>query len=417
MRRLWRRTLIAAVAATLPGSLVACGGGDSGSAGESGPTTLRVIVNITPNLTEAYWTELFGKYEAAHPDVKVKLELTGTISASAKLTQDLAAGDPPDIAQQITPTKDNVSLLADLSDQAWVKDTPLSEQYAIDGKPYVVGVGEQIQSLVFYNKAAFTKAGLDAAKIKTLDDFGAAMAKLKAAGYTPLQTAGQWVPGAQFSMMADAGVLTKDPDWTVKRTAKQVSFKDSGYLDYFKDYKSWIDSGYLDKSALGLTYADGQTAFLNGKSAMYMMGSFFVPAVDQAKKSDQIGVFTMPTDGAYPSGQFGNIASPYVVVNQSKHKSQAIDFVRWLVTDPAAIESQLASDGNLRKGFTYKTSSLGTSVQKILDSAPTVLVKSGTHQPIEGFSGELNTRIQSLFTGATPDEVADGLDKWWNSQS
>src|SRR3954471_812831 len=120
MRRLWRRTLIAAVAATLPGSLVACGGGDSGSAGESGPTTLRVIVNITPNLTEAYWTELFGKYEAAHPDVKVKLELTGTISASAKLTQDLAAGDPPDIAQQITPTKDNVSLLADLSDQAWV---------------------------------------------------------------------------------------------------------------------------------------------------------------------------------------------------------------------------------------------------------------------------------------------------------
>ncbi|GAA1606711.1 extracellular solute-binding protein [Kribbella karoonensis] len=416
MRQLWRRASLAAVAATALIGLAACGGG-SEAGGGSGQTTLRVIVNITPNLTEAYWTGLFAKYEAAHPDVKVKLELTGTISASAKLTQDLAAGDPPDIAQQITPTKENVSLLADLTDQAWVKDTPLSEQYAIDGKRYVVGVGEQIQSLVFYNKAAFTKAGLDPANIKTIADFTAAMAKLKAAGYTPLQTAGQWVPGAQFSMMADAGVLTKDPDWVVKRTGKQTTFKDSGYLDYFKDYKSWIDAGYLDKSALGLTYADGQTAFLNGKSAMYMMGSYFVPAADQAKKSDQIGVFTMPTDGAYPSGQFGNIASPYVVVNQSKHKSQATEFVKWLVTDPTAVESQLAADGNLRKGFTYKTSSLGTGVQKILDAAPTVLVKSGTHQPIEGFSGELNTRVQSLFTGATPDQVADGLDKWWNSQS
>ncbi|MFF0344504.1 ABC transporter substrate-binding protein [Kribbella sp. NPDC004875] len=417
MRQLWRRASIAAVAATALIGLAACGGGESGSSGQPGPTTLRVIVNITPNLTEAYWTELFGKYEQAHPDVKVKLELTGTISASAKLTQDLAAGDPPDIAQQITPTKDNVSLLADLTDQAWVKDTPLSEQYAIDGKRYVVGVGEQIQSLVFYNKAAFAKAGLDPATIKTMEQFGAAMAKLKAAGFTPLQTAGQWVPGAQFSMMADAGVLTADPDWTVKRNDKQATFKDSGYLPYLKAYKSWIDAGYLDKSALGLTYADGQTAFLNGKSAMYIMGSYFVPAVDQAKKSDQIGVFTMPTDGAYPSGQFGNIASPYVVVNNSKHKTQAIEFVKWLVTDPAAVESQLASDGNLRKGFTYKTSSLGTGVQKILDGAPSVLVKSGTHQPIEGFSGELNTRIQSLFTGASPEQVADGLDKWWNSQS
>ncbi|MDK0517742.1 extracellular solute-binding protein [Streptomyces sp. ML-6] len=414
MRTTWRRACAFAVAPLVMASAVACGGG-SGDDAEG--TTLRVIVNISPNLTEKYWNDLFAQYEKKNPGVKVKLELTGTISANAKLTQDLAAGDPPDVAQQITPTTENASLFADLSDQPWAADTPLAEQYAIDGKRYVVGVGEQIQSLVFYNKAAFAKAGLDATKIRTIDQFTDAMGKLKSAGYKPLQTAGQWVTGAQFSMMADAGVLTEDPKWTAKRHDGKVSFADNGYLPYFEHYKEWIDSDHLDKSSLGLTYADGQTAFLNGKSAMYIMGSYFVPAADAAKKSDDIGVFTMPTDGAYPSGQFGNMSNPYVVVNKSRHRAEAIDFVKWLVTDPVAIKSQLAADGNLREGFSYPMSSLGTSVQKILDGAPSVIVKSGPTQPIAGFGDELNKQVQSLYTGASAEDAAEGLDKWWNSQS
>ncbi|MFF1351231.1 ABC transporter substrate-binding protein [Streptomyces sp. NPDC058322] len=411
---MWRRTCGLALAPLVMASAVACGNGsDQASEG----TTLRVIVNITPNLTEKYWNDLFDTYEKSHPGVTVKLELTGTISADAKLRQDLAAGDPPDVAQQITPTADTASLFADLSDQPWTAKTPLADQYAIDGKHYVVGVGEQIQSLVFYNKAAFEKAGIDATSIRTMDQFTAAMGSLKGAGFKPLQTAGQWVTGSQFSMMADAGVLTADPEWTAKRNDGKTSFAKSDYLPYLEHYKSWIDKGYLEKSALGLTYADGQTAFLNGKSAMYIMGSFFVPAADAAKKSDEIGVFTMPTDGAYPSGQFGNISTPYVVVNKSRHRAEAIEFVKWATTDPKAIKSQLASDANLREGFTYPMSSLGTSVQKVLDKAPSVIVKSGKSQPIAGFSDELNKQIQSLYTGSSPADAADGLDKWWNSQS
>ncbi|MGY0488447.1 ABC transporter substrate-binding protein [Streptomyces sp. WG-D5] len=413
MRTLWRRTCALAAAPLVMASAVACGGG-SDQAAEG--TTLRVIVNITPNLTEKYWNDLFATYEKAHPGVTVKLELTGTVSADAKLKQDLAAGDPPDVAQQISLTADSAKLFADLTDQAWTKKTPLADQYAIGGKRYLVGVGEQIQSLVFYNKAAFTKAGVDASKIRTLDQFGSAMGKLKGAGYKPLQTAGQWVTGAQFSMMADAGVLTADPQWTAKRNKGKGSFADSGYVDYLKRYKEWIGKGYLDKSAIGLTYADGQTAFLNGKSAMYIMGSYFVPAADAAKKSDDIGVFAMPTDGAYPPGQFGNVSNPYVVVNQSRHKAEAIEFVKWATTDPKAVKSQLASDGNLRSGFSYPKSSLGTSVQKILDEAPSVFVKSGADQPVAGFSDELNKQVQSLYTGASPEKVAGGLDTWWNSQ-
>ncbi|MFF7361795.1 extracellular solute-binding protein [Streptomyces sp. NPDC008125] len=415
MRTMWHRASALAVAPLVMASAVACGG--SGSDEAAGGTTLRIIVNISPNLTEQYWKGLFATYEKSHPGVHVKLELTGTVSANAKLTQDLAAGDPPDVAQQIVPAPDTAKLFADLSDQAWAKDTPLVDQYAVDGRTYMVGVGEQIQSLVFYNKAAFAKAGVDATKIRTLDQFTAAMGRLKSAGYEPLQTAGQWVTGGQFSMMADAGVLTGNPQWIKQRNDGEVSFADSGYVPYLKRYEEWIDKGYLRKSALGLTYTDGQTSFLNGTSAMYMMGSFFVPAADAAKKSDEIGVFPMPTDGTYPSGQFGNVSNPYTVVNRSRHKAEAVEFVKWLVTDKEAIRSQLAADGNLRTGFGYPMSSLGTAVQKILDATPSVLVKSGENQPVAGFSDELNTQIQSLYTGTSAKDAARGLDKWWNSQN
>lgn len=176
MKKMWRRTCGLAVAPLVMASAVACGNGsDQASEG----TTLRVIVNITPNLTEKYWNDLFDTYEKSHPGVTVKLELTGTISADAKLRQDLAAGDPPDVAQQITPTAETASLFADLSDQPWTTKTPLADQYAIDGKHYVVGVGEQIQSLVFYSKAAFEKAGIDATNIRSLDQFTSAMGSLK----------------------------------------------------------------------------------------------------------------------------------------------------------------------------------------------------------------------------------------------
>ncbi|MFD7868828.1 sugar-binding protein, partial [Streptomyces sp. NPDC059783] len=102
--------------------------------------------------------------------------------------------------------------------------------------------------------------------------------------------------------------------------------------------------------------------------------------------------------------------------NKSRHNAEAIKFVKRATTDPEAIKSQLASDGNLRGGFTYPMSSLGTSVQQILDKAPNVIVKSGANQPIAGFSDELNKQVQSLFTGSSASKAAEGLDKWWNSQ-
>ena len=76
------------------------------------------------------------------------------------LPQLLAAGNAPDVVETLMADKTLAPQMLDLTDQAWTKDTPLVEQASLDGKVYTVGVGQQAQSLVFYNKDAFDKAGI-----------------------------------------------------------------------------------------------------------------------------------------------------------------------------------------------------------------------------------------------------------------
>ena len=53
-----------------------CGGGFSDDKGAAGDSTgeVRMLVNITPNLTKSYWEGLVKPFEEANPGVDVKIE-------------------------------------------------------------------------------------------------------------------------------------------------------------------------------------------------------------------------------------------------------------------------------------------------------------------------------------------------------
>jgi ABC-type glycerol-3-phosphate transport system substrate-binding protein len=146
-----RRIGLLAAVAILVGA-AGCGGGfsDEGSAG--GPTgEVRMLVNITPNLTKGYWEELVKPFEEANPGVDVKIEAPTGQGVKDTLPQLLAAGNAPDVVETLMADKTLAPQMLELTDQAWTKDTPLVEQAALDGKVYTVGVGQQEQSLVYYN--------------------------------------------------------------------------------------------------------------------------------------------------------------------------------------------------------------------------------------------------------------------------
>lgn len=402
-----------AVAATL--AFAGCAPStDSGSTGEL-TGDIRILANITPVLTTAYYEDLLAPYLDAHPGVKVTIETPSGDNVQSTLQQELASGSIPDIvASNLDPVV--IPQLATFPDEDWVNATPLAQENKVDGKIWQVATGAQIQSLVFYNKDAFAAAGIDETPT-SLDDFTADLVKLKDAGYVPLQTAGEWVTGAQFAMMANPGLLNEGPDYWADETAGSASFADSPYATYLDAYAAWIKDGLVQQDALGLKYQDSIDGFTSGKAATYIIGNWIVPSIDDAHVPFDVGVFATPTvDGSLPK-QLSGAAQPYSILKDSKNQELALDIVKFLVSDKDAIAKSLASEGNFRAGISYDSSDLNKAVAAILDAAPgSVIGTSGPGIPA-GFGDELNLQVQGLYTGGSPADAAKALDAWWKTNA
>ncbi|MEV7076266.1 extracellular solute-binding protein [Streptomyces sp. NPDC093990] len=415
-----RRSINAAVGILLGLSLTtACGGGgfegDSAGDPDSGATgTVRMLVNITPNLTRAYWRELVAPFEKANPGIEVQIDSPTAADGSvdSTLQQLLAAGNAPDVVEGSHSDK-VVPYLRDLSKLKWAADAPMADAQRLDGHLYDVAIGQQVQSLVFYNKEAFTKAGITAPPT-TMRELTAAMKKLKASGYLPLQTAGEWVTQAQVMMLFAPTVTTPDPEW-FKQAARGDRSLSTDLGPSMDLYKSWLDKGYLDKQALGTKYAEAETDFLSGKAAMYPMGCWFVAAEAQAKKDFKVGVFPAPqmNDSATPRLSVTPGAN-YRIFKASDRQKAAEKLVQFLTTDHAAVASQLKQDSSFRTGYPYELSPLADEVQKLLDDSAghQAIVGSGAYQMPAGFEAEQNKQVQGLYTGGDAATGLKNVDNW-----
>lgn len=422
-----RRTRATTAATTLIaiGTLLAasaCGGGfedDEGSDEAGGDVELRMLVNITPNLTQSWWETLVDGFEEENPGITVKIEAPVTGGVKGTLPQLLAAGDAPDIVQTLAPDRQLEPELLDLSEHEFATNSPLADLYAIDGKHYMAAVGVQMQSLVFYNKTAFADAGITEPPT-TFTELEAAMQKLQDAGWLPLQTGGEWITGLGTQVFGIPSVFGANPEWYQGMRSGELTFADT-YGPIVERYAAWLEQGYIAQDALGIPYADAEQSFLNGNAAMYPMGSWFAFAEQSADKDFEVGVFRAPVldDVTTPALGVG-AASPYMVMKSSEHQDEALALIEYLTTDQDAVTDQLKIDFNFRDGFDYEAGALGEELQAILDGTdPEYLVPTGdgfgdSFAP-PGFANELNVQTQELFVGGTADQVIQTLDSWWES--
>lgn len=415
MRRI--RTRVAVAGGVIAGmlALAGCGGGSSFDGGSESDGTLRMLVNVTPNLTLTFWRDLVKPFEDANPGVKVKIEPPSSAGVAGTLTTLLAAGTEPDVAEG---AKQDM-ILDKLSpiDEDWATSAPLADKLAVDGKSYTVPVGVQPQSLIYYNKSSFQKAGITAAPT-TLDELTADMAKLKDAGFLPLQTAGDtWVTGGQVRMLSAPQIGAAFPNWYVDVKAGKAKPSD-GYGPLLSRYEGWIKKGYVPKDALGIKYADGEAAFLKGKAAMYPMGSWFVAAEAAARKDFQVGVFAVPGEKA-GAPLAATPAGGYVIFKSSKKQEQARKLVEYLTQNKEAVTTQIKGDGIYRNGFDYELSPLSGEVQAILGKATTLVGTGegfGPNRLPTGFDAELHTQVQKLYIGESAAKVLGTVDAWIAAQ-
>jgi multiple sugar transport system substrate-binding protein/raffinose/stachyose/melibiose transport system substrate-binding protein len=282
---------------------------------------------------------------------------------------------------------------------------------------YVVGVGSQAQSLVFYNKTAFDEAGITETPT-TWAEFTDVLGQLADAGYTPMQTAGQWQTGPQLQQLFHPTLNTTHPKWQTAVSDEELAVGDA-YLPMFELYADWLDAGYVAQDDVGLDPSTADGNFVAGDVGLYPNGSWFLATLDAAGELPfEVGAFSPPVDEGqpYPGPQGATMADPYMIWQGSGNVDGAQRLVEYLVTDEAAIEAQLLADGIFRQGTTVEQTPLGEEVQAIVDDAPELAAVgegSGDNRlPVTGFNPKFTEVVQGLYTGQTPEQAAEAIDQW-----
>lgn len=411
-----RLTAICVTAAAAAAMTTACSGQPSGGQGD-GEIELRMLVNITPNLTEEWWNDLVGVFEDENPGIDVKIQAPVAATVPESLQQLLATGNAPDVVEHVVPTPELQEQLIDLSGYDFATEAPLADLYTLDGKYYMAASGQQYYALMFYNKAAFAEAGIEAPPT-TIDELEEDLAKLKAAGWTPIQTGGEWMTQLAFQAVGIPTVFAEHPDWYEDMKAGGLSWSES-WGPIAERYAKWVQAGYIPQDAVATKYADAESQFLAGKSAIYPMGNWFAAAARGAENAPEIGVFAAPGATSDAPALASNAANFYAALKQSKNPEAAVKLIEWLTTDPEAVTMQLEADANFRSGFDYASDELGDEIQAVVDATPAEgLVPVGDAYgdlSSPGYRDELNVQIQGLLLDQDAAKVDAAMDAWWQA--
>src|SRR6266545_5064087 len=310
------RLLAACLAAGL-GLVAGCSAASSGG-GATGSVTLTYLTFETPSLTASFWDTSIANAAKKVPGVTVKKLVAPSTDRDAYAKQLQASGQFPDLL------------------------LPLGNAYK--GKVYIPPTNSQIIPMVFYNKTLFAKAGITAPP-KTWSDFLTVCGKVKAAGIVPIELGGgdPFATSMPLVGILSADVLGKNPNWLQDRYAGKVKFADANVKTAVAKYRTLARNGYFEDGALGVKYADSITNFTSGKTAMYMMGSWFLGAVPK-DHADDFGSFMTPTDG-------GSLVVPFAVGGsmaisaKTAAPDKATAFAQAWSLDPGNYKALIEGDG------------------------------------------------------------------------
>lgn len=342
--------LIAAGCGSSGGNSGAAGGsGESGSSGSEGDKVTLNFMHLWPAGVSAgqnrIVNQIIEEYQKENSHVVIKQEVLDNEQYKNKLKVLSASNELPDVgvtwaAGFLTPYVEG-NLFAPVDDLLsgelngkFVAGT--TEAYAIDGKTYALPLEFNIAP-VYYNKAIFEQYGLEIPQ--TYEEFKSIVKTLSDNGIAPvaLGNKDRWTGSLWYMYLADR---IGGQESLAEAITGAGSFKDDALVQAAAEVQSLVDSNAFVKGYNGLSNEEAKSEFLNGKAAMYMMGTWELPNFTTNEDipqefRDSVGFFKFPT----VDGGKGNVDSwvggPGVglfIAENSAVKEEAKKFVEYFVT-------------------------------------------------------------------------------------
>ena len=379
-------------------------------------TQISYLMWGSPQESEA-WAVVVKGFEAAHPDIKVTVEVADWDSYWEKLRVQMAGGTPPDVFAMDAPLyMDWQARGVLLNLQPYLDREPalLDGVYPVTLEAYrtadgIYGLPRDFQTIVlYYNKDMFDAGGVayptdawtyddlrTAAKALTLDKDGDGSTDQWGfwdGGYDmePFWGALVWAYGGDVVNAAEGKTLIGSPEATAA-------------FQLMSDM--WVGDKSMPTEQQLAAY--GWDGFLSGVAAMGVSGHWSVP--EYSAVTFKWDIAPMPLG---PAGRATSVNSAgFVIARDSKYPDAAWEFVKYAFSD--AGQSELAKVGlaiPVRKSVAESDAYLGQATRidhsiyvKALDYAHMKPVFKG----YEEWSGAVGDALHMIWTGEA--SVADGL--------
>ncbi len=412
-----RNAIAAASVVGLSLGMVACssGGSDSPSSGEASGG--QVEIEFFQNKREAVdtYNKLIEMFEADNPEIKVTQ--TNSPEAETVFQSRLASGDVPDVAALGSQSYAQLvagGVLQDLSGSEAVKE--VSNEKALTDMQ-LLGLTDQTYALpmsvnslfVLYNQEKWDALGLE--EPNTWTEFIELLDTIKAAGETPI-----------YFTILDA--------WTAQGLGNGISasVRPDGFIQDVRDGSAnFADSeamretaekivelsSYAQPDAAGRSYDDGNIAFANGESVLYIQGNWTIAPLLELNPDLKLGAFGWP--GTDNEDQNKIVSGPDQLLGipvGSKNPEAAEKFLTFLLSKDA---QQLYSDEQTLYSVRNDVPPSNETVRPIYDNWVTA---GRTALPLDAYFGvgsDYAAVTQQLFTSGDVDGYLSSLQQTWDS--
>ncbi|MEU6734053.1 extracellular solute-binding protein [Streptomyces physcomitrii] len=329
------RPLVLLGAAALSLSLAACSSsGDSGG-GEGGRTGVDVWL-MRGSVSAAFQKQFETGFEKAHPDLDLKIQIQEWNGIGEKVTAALASNDAPDVievgntqvaqyaqSEGLTDLSDKV---AELGGDAWVKG--LAEPGTYEKKQYGIPY-YAANRVVVYRKDLFEKAGVDASKITTREQWIKATEKVDKGA-----TQGIYLPGQNWYALAGF-IWDEGGDLAVNRNGKWQGGLDSPQalkgMEFYERLQA-LGKGPKDSDEAQPPQAE---VMAKGDTAQIIAvpGAADIVTENNPELKDKLGFFPIPGKSADKPGAVFTGGSDLVVPAAAAHQDEAYTMIKELTGD------------------------------------------------------------------------------------
>ena len=315
-------------------------------AGTAAAADLRVTVAYYSAETGPIFEGMAKDFEAANPDVDVKIEVVQWDNLQQRLTTDIAGGTAPDIA--IIGTRWLVDYVQqDIAEPLDGYITPefkarfiekFLEPSVLEGKTYGLPVAASARAM-YYNKDLLQKAGV-AEPPKTWDELVAAAEKVKALGPDTygfalqgkeIETDAYWY----YALWTHGGELLANGKSGI---AGEAGVKAANL------YKSMLDEGLTEPDPTAYNRQDIERLFKTGKVAMILSGPWLRGQIKTEAPRPQLRHRLDP--GRHRQGHLRR--------HRQHHDLQELDEVKdvaWKFLSEAAFTDKWRREFTLKEGF------------------------------------------------------------------